>query len=67
MTDYSVLAAVVAVFVGFPIYFLPAYIAAKKEHPARRKILLWNVLTAWTLIGWGVIMLWAYKTDTDAS
>lgn len=55
------LVIVALVFLGFPVYFLPAYIAGKREHPQRRKILLWNVLTAWTVIGWMVLMILAAR------
>ena len=55
------LVIVALVFLGFPVYFLPAYIAGKREHPQRRKILLWNVFTAWTVIGWMVLMILAAR------
>ncbi len=55
------LVIVALVFLGFPVYFLPAYIAGKREHPERRKILLCNLLTAWTVIGWMVLMILAAR------
>lgn len=55
------LAAVALIFLGFPVYFLPAYIAGKREHPERRKILLWNLLLGWTVIGWMVTMILAAR------
>ncbi len=55
------LVIVALVFLGFPVYFLPAYIAGKREHPGRRKILLWNVLAAWTVIGWVVLIMLAAR------
>lgn len=61
---------VVLIFLGFPVYFLPAYIAGKREHPERRKILLWNLLLGWTVIGWMVTMILAARgsgiVPTDA-
>jgi len=57
------LAIVVLIFLGFPVYFLPAYLAAKREHPKRKKILLWNLLTAWTGIGWVVLIFMAAKNS----
>ncbi len=50
--EYKTLVWMAVLFLGFPVYFLPAFIAAKREHPKRRKLLLWNLLTAWTGIGW---------------
>ncbi|MBE7025865.1 MAG: superinfection immunity protein [Ruminococcaceae bacterium] len=55
------LVIVALIFLGFPVYFLPAYIAGKREHPQRRKLLLWNVFTAWTVIGWMVVMILAAR------
>ena len=55
------LVIVVLIFLGFPVYFLPAYIAGKREHPERRKILLWNLLLGWTVIGWMVTMILAAR------
>ncbi len=59
MQNFDTLAFVVALFFAFPLYFMPSFIAAKKEHPARRKILLWNLLTGWTLIGLAVTLIWS--------
>lgn len=57
------LAIVALIFLGFPVYFLPAYLAAKREHPWRKKILLWNLLTAWTGVGWVVLIFIAAKNS----
>lgn len=46
------------IFVAF-IYFLPVYIASKKDHPNFGVILLITVLFGWTLLGWLVCMIWA--------
>ncbi len=65
--QYRALLIVALIFLGFPVYFLPAYIAGKREHPKRRKILLWNVLTAWTGIGWIVLIFIAGRgSGTEA-
>jgi len=55
--QFRPLLIIAVIFLGFPVYFLPAFIAAKREHPARRKLLLWNLLTAWTGIGWIIVLL----------
>ena len=55
------LVVVATVFLGFPVYFLPAFIAAKRNHPDKKKLLYWNLFTGWTLIGWAVVMILAAK------
>ncbi len=61
MEQYRVLIIVAAIFLGFPVYFLPAYVAAKREHPQRKKLLYWNLFSAWTVIGWAVVMILAAR------
>ena len=65
--EFKPLLIVAIIFLGFPVYFLPAYVAAKREHPKRKKILYWNLCTAWTgLIAWAILMFWAAKkTETE--
>ena len=58
---YKLLTAVVAIFLGFPVYFLPAFLAAKREHPKRKAILYWNLFTAWTGIAWVILIFAAAK------
>ena len=59
--QYRALLIVIIIFLGFPVYFLPAFLAARREHPKRRKILLLNTLTAWTGIGWVWLLFLAVR------
>lgn len=59
--QYRLLTIIICVFLGFPVYFLPAFIAAKREHPKRKAILYGNLFTAWTGLGWIVLMFMAAK------
>lgn len=61
MGDFRTLTIMAIIFLGFPVYFLPAYIAAKRELPNRKKILYWNLFTAWTLIGWVILIFTAAR------
>ncbi len=61
MEQYKVLIIVITIFLGFPVYFLPAFVAAKREHPQKKKLLYWNLFTAWTGIAWAVLMILAAK------
>ncbi len=62
--EYKPLLLVAVIFLGFPVYFLPAYVAAKREHPKRKQIVYWNLFTAWTGVAWVALMLWA-ATKTE--
>ncbi len=59
--EYKTLVWMAVLFLGFPVYFLPAFIAAKREHPKRRKLLLWNFLAGWTGIGWVLVLFSAVR------
>ncbi len=59
--QFRPLLIIAIIFLGFPVYFLPAFIAAKREHPKRRKLLFWNLFTAWTGIGWMIVLLLSVK------
>jgi len=41
------------------IYFMPAIVAIYREHHCSVSIIVVNVLFGWTLLGWGVAMVWA--------
>lgn len=41
------------------LYFLPAIVAAARQTHNATAILLWNLFTGWTLIGWAVALLMA--------
>jgi hypothetical protein len=40
-------------------YFLPTLIAYWRNHPSRNAIAILNITVGWTIIGWGVAMIWA--------
>ena len=47
------------VFAAFAIYFLPYILAQAKKHPQSDAILLVNFLFGWTVLGWGIALIWA--------
>ena len=49
-------------FVGFMLYFLPAFIARKK--PNANAVLIINVFLGWTFIGWVVALAMAVSNPT---
>lgn len=49
-------------FIAAPcLYLLPTYEAWKKRHPNLTAIALVNILLGWSLLGWVVAVVWAYK------
>jgi hypothetical protein len=48
---------------GFIMYFLPSIVALVRSKRDVTAILLLNLLLGWTLIGWIVALVWAFKTD----
>ncbi len=54
-----VLLFIIGVVLGAFIYFLPTYIAAKKDHSNFVVILIINLLFGWTLLAWLVCIVWA--------
>ena len=44
---------------GVWLYFLPAFIADRRNHPDFRYLLAVNGLLGWTVLGWFAALLWA--------
>ena len=57
-------AAIFLLFIGLPLYFLPAIIGRKKRNA--RALLALNVLAGWTFIGWVGALVWALLRDGPA-
>ena len=49
---------VLAVSVLF-LYFVPTLFAFLLRHRRRKTILLLNLLTGWTIIGWAIVGVWS--------
>jgi Superinfection immunity protein len=41
------------------IYFLPAFIASKRNHRQTTAIALLNLFLGWTFVGWVAALVWA--------
>lgn len=48
-----------AVLAGILFYFLPAFIAFRRQHHNRGAILAVNLLLGWSFIGWVVALIWS--------
>ncbi len=49
--------------IALSIYFIPTFIARKKQHIQKTSILLLNIFLGWTFIGWVVALIWANLKD----
>ncbi|MBQ3021977.1 MAG: superinfection immunity protein [Clostridia bacterium] len=52
---------------GIFVYFIPSFIANKKQHTQKTGILLLNIFLGWTFIGWVVALIWANLKDMNVS
>lgn len=43
------------------LYFLPAIVASRRNHPSAILILLFNIFFASTVIVWVILLIWAYQ------
>lgn len=41
------------------LYFLPAIVGSRRDHHNQTAIAVLNLLFGWTLLGWGLAMVWA--------
>lgn len=53
---------IMAGFFAMCVYFIPTIIARDKIH--FKRIFIFNLLTAWTVIGWFISFLWAIKAKS---
>ena len=44
-------------------YLLPFFIALVRKQPNKWAILALNLLLGWTIIGWIIALVWAFKVD----
>ncbi|TSA54201.1 MAG: superinfection immunity protein [Actinobacteria bacterium] len=60
------LGSLIAGVVAFCIYFAPAFIAFRHKHPSRWVIAILNVVIAWSIIGWILLLIWATRAEHRA-
>lgn len=52
---------VLLICVGITVYFMPSIIACKEKSANIKSIFTLNILTGWTIIGWIISLVWAFK------
>ena len=45
------------------MYFLPSIVAFARSNRNTASIVLLNFFLGWTMVGWVVALVWAFKTD----
>ncbi len=45
---------------GVFLYFLPAFVAFRREHHNRMAILMLNIFLGWTFLGWVGALIWSF-------
>lgn len=62
--EFTGLFLLIALFtVAIAIYVLPTVVAKMNNRPNFKSIFLLNLLLGWSLIGWGVALIWAARKD----
>lgn len=62
----SPLAGFLLLAVAFVVYFLPTFIASKRNHPNGTGIFLLDLFLGWTFIGWLVALIWSVSAIRSA-
>jgi hypothetical protein len=52
------------ILLGFPLYFLPTFIAAARKNSNALGIFVLNLFLGWTLLGWIGAMIWAFSSGS---
>lgn len=61
LNAFGKLIALSIVFTVPALYMLPSYEAWKQKHQNLQAILLLNLFLGWTLVGWVISAVWAFK------
>ena len=64
---YISLLQIIILFFGFfiigPVLMLPTLIAISRNHPKAILIALVNCMLGWTIIGWGIALVWSFSVN----
>lgn len=51
----------ILLIIGLLLYFIPTIIAFRKQRDNKISILILNFFLGWSLIGWVISLVWAFK------
>ena len=57
--------AIVFIIVALLIYFLPSFVASKKQNA--NAIFILNLFLGWTLLGWVAALVWALTSEQKSA
>jgi predicted permease len=60
----GVILVLVLIVVGIALYFLPSYIAHRRNHHQFKSILVLNIFLGWSFIGWVVCLVMALSATS---
>jgi len=55
----------IASLIPLALYFLPTIIAMSRKHRQKFPIMIVNIFTGWTLIGWVVALAWCVSPNVE--
>lgn len=62
----SPVAGFILLAIAFIAYFLPTFIASRRDHPNGTSIFLLNLFLGWTFIGWLGALIWSASAIVKA-
>ena len=64
-TQIMIIIAIIAIFIGIIIHFIPTIVAFKRDAASRWAIFLINLFFGWTIIIWIITLIWACEGRTE--
>ncbi|QPB12273.1 hypothetical protein [Providencia phage PSTCR6] len=49
------------------IYLIPTFVGFSRGHLASGAIFVANIVFGWTLLGWLIVLIWAFNSNTKAN
>jgi hypothetical protein len=61
----GVVQGLVVVMLCLFLYFLPSVISFKRHVRSRVQVLILNLVLGWSLLGWFIVLVWAFSPNVD--
>jgi hypothetical protein len=62
----SAFVLLVLLAIALLLYFVPWIVASNRNHPNKTAIVVLNIFTGWTFIGWIIALVWACTRPSSA-
>lgn len=53
------------IYIFYWLYMLPSYISYVRGTEISTAVTILNILTGWTVIGWIILLIWAYSAHSE--